>query len=147
MEEFRFILGRRVLIVLLSLVVFIGAFIAVPAAGRALAARPSPVDQEASAASTDPVAGEALILAPSSPPIIVNSAIDTLVQEWHTFYGSESVDRAYSVTTDSAGYVYVVGRSIDTWDGPGTATPLHAHSNPDQVDFFVLKLAPGGSYI
>jgi hypothetical protein len=163
MEEFRFILGRRVLIVLLSLVVLMGALVAMPAAGRALAARPSPVDQEASAASADPVAGEALIFTPSNTslvpeesgdtingghPIIVNSTLSTLVQEWHTFYGSEAEDRAYSVTTDSSGYIYAVGRSFNTWNGPGTATPLHAHSNPGEAgDFFVLKLALDGSYI
>ncbi|MCX5977654.1 MAG: hypothetical protein NTV33_12760 [Coprothermobacterota bacterium] len=148
MEEFRFILGRRVLIVLLSLVVLMGALVAMPAAGRALAARPSPVDQEASAASADPVADEAPIFAPSNTSIIVNSALSTLVQEWHTFYGSEDEDRAYSVTADSSGYIYAVGRSFNTWNGPGTATPLHAHSNPGEAgDFFVLKLTPDGSYI
>ena len=81
--------------------------------------------------------------------ITANFANSTFVQNWHTFYGSPLNDsRAYAVTQDSAGNIYVTGRSKDTWDGPDGQPPLHAHSDSGTAaDVFILKLAPNGSYL
>ena len=65
MREFRFILGRRALIVFLALLVATGALLGVPAATRTLAESPPPVVQEASAASGDSVAMEGPLLSSS----------------------------------------------------------------------------------
>jgi hypothetical protein len=68
--------------------------------------------------------------------------------QWHTFYGSGSPDRAYSIATDSTSCSIIVGRSRDTWNGPAGQTPLYDHSNPaDSPDIFVLKLDSNGDYL
>lgn len=62
--------------------------------------------------------------------------------QWHTFYGSSSSDTAKGLTTDSSGYLYVVGGSQATWNGPApsSASPKHAHSGAG-YDWAALKLA------
>jgi len=66
---------------------------------------------------------------------------------WHTFYGSNEPDRAYSIVVDSSGSSIIVGRSKDTWYGPSGQTPKHDHSNPGgTANLFVLKLGSDGAY-
>ena len=63
---------------------------------------------------------------------------------WHTFYGGNSTDDGYAITTDSSGGVYVTGTSWASWDGPADQQALHAYSGDQNV--FVLKLSSAGAY-
>ncbi|MCX5976971.1 MAG: hypothetical protein NTV33_09140 [Coprothermobacterota bacterium] len=71
MSEFRFILGRRALIVFLALLVATGALLGVPAATRTLAESPPPSSQDVSTASADSSAAEGPILDPSGPLLLL----------------------------------------------------------------------------
>ncbi|HNT77128.1 MAG TPA: SBBP repeat-containing protein [Anaerolineae bacterium] len=65
--------------------------------------------------------------------------------DWHTFYGvNESLGESRSVAVDADGNVYVAGYSDKTWQGPGDAAPLHAHSGG--YDVMVIKLNHQGAY-
>ncbi|MEI6510049.1 MAG: kelch repeat-containing protein [bacterium] len=78
MKEFRFILGRRALIVFLALLVATGAFLRVPAAIQTLAESPLLGSQEVSTTSADASAGEAPIFDPSRPsPLLQGWSGDT----------------------------------------------------------------------
>ena len=67
---------------------------------------------------------------------------------WHTFYGSNTDERAYGVAVDNADNVYIVGRSISTWDGPAGQLPLNPHSSSGTAqDIVVLKLDKNGAYL
>ena len=63
--------------------------------------------------------------------------------QWHTFYGSSHIDEGTAITSDGSG-IYVAGYSYATWDGPGSATPLHAYAG--NKDIVVLKLNSAGEY-
>jgi hypothetical protein len=60
--------------------------------------------------------------------------------QWHTFYGSSTVDYGYGIATDGSRNVYVTGYSDATWNGPAGESPLHAYSG--SPDIYVLKLSP-----
>jgi hypothetical protein len=63
--------------------------------------------------------------------------------QWHTFYGSESVDDALGIATYESG-VYLTGGSYSSWNGPQGQVPLHAHSSGR--DFTIIKLDTSGEY-
>jgi hypothetical protein len=60
---------------------------------------------------------------------------------WHTFYGGEDGERGWAIAVDGSDNVYVVGGSESTWQGDGSADPLHPYSG--YYDISVLKLAWG----
>lgn len=77
--------------------------------------------------------------------LLAPSALSQTPYQWHRFYGSASAkERAYSTAFDSAGNIYTTGMSEATWDGPGSQSPLHAHTG--NIDAFILKLGPSGAY-
>jgi hypothetical protein len=63
--------------------------------------------------------------------------------QWHTFYGSESVDDAIGIAVDVGG-VYLAGGSYRSWNGPQGQAPLHVHSSGR--DFTIIKLDTSGEY-
>nr|NQU90832.1 SBBP repeat-containing protein [Bacteroidota bacterium] len=70
--------------------------------------------------------------------------------QWHTFYGS--VNTGQGVDGDQGRGIIIQGSSVYvalfsecTWDGPGSAAPLHAYSGGD-ADLGVLKLDTAGAY-
>jgi hypothetical protein len=64
------------------------------------------------------------------------------IYQWHTFYGASYADYDEGITTDGRGYIYILGGSVTTWNGPAGQLPLHAHTGGDlNFDFFVLKLS------
>ena len=65
--------------------------------------------------------------------------------QWHTFYGSESVDEAYGIYVDGVGNVYVTGKSHWSWDGPGEISPKHAHK--DLLDIVKMAKEVGFSHV
>jgi uncharacterized repeat protein (TIGR01451 family) len=66
--------------------------------------------------------------------------------QWHTFYGTDTSDRAEALAVDNSGDVHVAGFSDVTWDGPGEQNPLHAHSGGGFSDLVVLNLDSNGAY-
>lgn len=60
--------------------------------------------------------------------------------QWHTFYGSSSPDYGRGIATDSLCNIYVTGESYRTWDGPGSAAPLHAFTG-SAYNISVVKMA------
>ena len=65
--------------------------------------------------------------------------------QWHTFFGSVAgADLSNAIAVDPTGNVYVTGYSTATWNGPGAAAPLNAHSGG--ADIVVLKLNSSGAY-
>jgi len=64
--------------------------------------------------------------------------------QWHAFYGSSNIDVGHAITSDGSGNVYVAGDSWATWNGPGSATPLHAYAG--NADIVVVKLNSAGAY-
>ncbi|HTZ18735.1 MAG TPA: SBBP repeat-containing protein [Dissulfurispiraceae bacterium] len=65
--------------------------------------------------------------------------------QWHTFYGSSNNDYGWSVKTDSSGYVYIMGQSSSSWNGPGNEEPLNPYGS-GAYNSFVLKLNGSGTY-
>ena len=71
--------------------------------------------------------------------------------QWHTFYGAaptaseDGDDEASGIAVDSSGNVYITGYSDRTWQGPGSASPLHLHGGNSEY-MFVLKLNGSGAY-
>jgi hypothetical protein len=72
------------------------------------------------------------------------SDTDSIGEWWHTFYGSSHVDKGLSLVADGSGNLLVAGFSRESWNGPNGESPLHAHSEKD--DLFVLKLDASGAY-
>jgi hypothetical protein len=66
------------------------------------------------------------------------------VYQWHTFYGSSTLDEGWDITIDASGNVYVTGFSYGAWQADGGAAPLHTHSGVS--DLVVLKLDSSGVY-
>ncbi len=70
--------------------------------------------------------------------------------QWHTFYGSTSIDEATSIAVDSLDNVYVTGFSNQSWKGPSSALgpesvePLNPHAGGR--DIVVIKLNSAGAY-
>ena len=62
---------------------------------------------------------------------------------WHTFYGDNST-HGTGIAVDTDGYIYVSGYSFRSWNGPGSAAPLHAYTGSG--DIVVLKLSSAGVY-
>lgn len=65
------------------------------------------------------------------------------IYQWHSFYGSGD-SRADSLATDENGNVFVSGYSYTPWQGPESASPIHAHLGNE--DIFILKLDASGDY-
>jgi hypothetical protein len=67
--------------------------------------------------------------------------------QWHTFFGSNSIDAPSGITVTPAGLVYVTGDSYATWSGPlpTAAAPKHAYSGG--ADIVVLALDTSGAYL
>jgi len=63
---------------------------------------------------------------------------------WHTFMGSAANDFGYGIATDSDNNIYITGDSGGSWNGPGDAGPLNAHSG--YRDVVVIKLDSNGAY-
>ena len=67
---------------------------------------------------------------------------------WHTFFGAAGDDRAYAVETDSQNCSIIVGRSLNTWNGPADQDPLHAHPSPgSNFSCFIMKMDDDGNYL
>ena len=67
--------------------------------------------------------------------------------QWHTFYGSSEYDDGYAIAVTAGGNVYIAALSDNTWNGDGTALPLHAHSaSAPNPDLTILKLNASGGY-
>ncbi len=65
--------------------------------------------------------------------------------QWHTFYGSSSLDTGYiSLAVDGRDGIYATGWSLASWNGPDGQAPLHAYSG--YRDISVLKLNASGDY-
>jgi len=64
--------------------------------------------------------------------------------QWHTFYGSLSVDGGTSTIVDTVGDIYIAGLASGTWNGPEGETPLHEFTG--NHDLVVLKLSGNGDY-
>jgi len=79
-----------------------------------------------------------------SVDIVVVKLSSAGAYQWHTFYGSTSVDYAYGIALDSNANVYVAGSSQATWNGPGSVAPLNAYA--DGVDIVAVKLSSAGAY-
>ncbi|MBE0585537.1 MAG: SBBP repeat-containing protein, partial [Desulfofustis sp.] len=63
--------------------------------------------------------------------------------QWHTFFGTWGEDRGISIVVGKDGDLYVSGRSLYDWNGPGNVEPLN-HNNG--TDFVVIKLGADGAY-
>jgi hypothetical protein len=70
--------------------------------------------------------------------IVVLKLNSSGVYQWHTFYGSSSIDSGYGIAVDGSGNVYVIGDSDATW-----GTPITPHSGA--YDIVVLKLNSSGT--
>ena len=57
--------------------------------------------------------------------------------QWHTFYGSAMGDSGMRIAVDGSRNIYATGYSDATWNGPGAAVPLNAHSG--NTDIMVVK--------
>jgi hypothetical protein len=68
--------------------------------------------------------------------------------KWHTFYGADYTDRAYSIALDADRNLIVAGYSDGSWNGPDGQSPIDPHSIDDNYseDIFVMKLGPDGDY-
>ncbi|MEM7114097.1 MAG: hypothetical protein AAF614_16805 [Chloroflexota bacterium] len=62
------------------------------------------------------------------------------VVQWHTFVGGDGDDRAFAVTQNSAGEVFITGFATQSWGNP-------AHSFQGSVDAFVAKLDNEGTAV
>ena len=95
----------------------------------------------AGATSATNAAGSGVVTAVFSACLAIDS------YQWHTFYGSDTADRAYGIAVDKTDNAYIVGRSKSTWNGPTEQPPLHDHSDSGvAADIFVLKLDKNGAY-
>jgi hypothetical protein len=63
---------------------------------------------------------------------------------WHTFYGSDSEDYGLSLTHDDSDNMYVVGRSLASWQGDDDTSPVRDYTG--NADIMLLKLNSDGSY-
>jgi hypothetical protein len=79
-----------------------------------------------------------------SADIVVVKLDSNGVYQWHTFYGSGTVDTGYSVVAVGNGDVYVTGKSAAAWLGDENKLPKHTHSGSS--DIVVLKLNSSGTY-
>lgn len=64
--------------------------------------------------------------------------IDPTMQ-WNTFMGAYLWDVGYAIAVDTAGNIYVAGRSSQTW-----GTPINPHSGYNNIDGFVAKFNGAG---
>ncbi len=65
--------------------------------------------------------------------------------QWHTFYGSESIDPAYGgLVLGKDDDIYFTGRSNNSWNGPGATPPLHTYTG--NYDTVAVKLTSEGTY-
>ena len=71
--------------------------------------------------------------------LIIFSLNNAGAYQWHTFYGSNTLDRAWRVALDPFGNIYATGESDNTWLGDGDTPPLHAYSGA--LDTVTLKLS------
>ena len=124
MREFRFILGRRALLVFLDLLVATGAILGAPAATRTLAESPPPGSQEAAAVSADSSAAERPILDPSRPSPLLQTGIGdvwTIVPTSTESPSSPSARIFHAMAATPSGVLLfggfdgVIGYRNDTW--------------------------------
>ncbi|MBK9927906.1 MAG: SBBP repeat-containing protein [Anaerolineales bacterium] len=67
--------------------------------------------------------------------------------QWHTFYGATTTverDEAKSVSVDLNGNIFLTGWSVDTWNGPGSISPLNGFTG--NADIVIVKLDAFGVY-
>lgn len=64
--------------------------------------------------------------------------------QWHTFYGSDSFDRAFGISADNSGNIYLTGGSDAGWSGPSGESPLHEYNELRNI--YILALNGGGAY-
>jgi len=64
------------------------------------------------------------------------------VLQWHTFMGSNSTDNSSAIDLDKDGQPYVTGRSSKNWPD---VTPRNAHSDGDNLDYYLAKLSTSGN--
>jgi hypothetical protein len=65
--------------------------------------------------------------------------------QWHTFYGSNLNDFGLSVKVGSGGYVYIMGQTSNTWNGPADQLPLNPYGT-GTYNNLLLKLSSNGDY-
>jgi subtilisin family serine protease len=81
-----------------------------------------------------------------STKILVLKLDNNGIYQWHTFYGSGSLqDNAYGIDVDESGNVFMIGYSNASWNGPSGQAPLH-DASPGGFGAFVLKLSSNGDY-
>ena len=117
MREFRFVLGRRALIVFLALLVATGALLGVPATTRTLAESPPPGSQETAAASADPVAADEPLLGPSGYSPLLQAGggfVWTLVPTTSQSPSAPTARCNHAMATTPSGVLLFGG-----WDGSG----------------------------
>jgi len=90
--------------------------------------------------------GESPLNEPDSHGIYVLKLATDGAYEWHTFYGSESVNMGTGIAINSNGFIYISGFSQRSWNGSGGELPLNEHNNLSG-NGFLLKLDSTGEYV
>ncbi len=84
--------------------------------------------------------------APSTGSDLALLALDaTGSYGWHTFYGSSGQDLGTSVAVGPTGILVVAGACAASWQGDGSAAPLHDHTGA--LDLLVMQFTYQRSYL
>lgn len=73
-----------------------------------------------------------------------STGIDNIYQ-WHSFYGSSEREAGNAIALDSAGHIYLTGRSDAFWNGPGGENPINGHSGGNS-NIVLTKIDAAGNF-